>query len=631
MIERIYRALIPDDIAKDIVKSSYAKNLVAVCLISVIASISYAGLFLYLHFPLAAYVLLVNEVILLTPLLIVKYFHSLRVACFVYTASFTLLIFWMTFNLGGLLFASTAYWFVLTPLIAAYIGGIRQGYVWTVISCMAVAVLFLLEKWNYAFPHATVTDPLILEFIGIVGLDLVILTMVLFYESNIKNNLNSLRDMAYKDVLTNIPNRIAYQDQLGLMIESAKKNKSSFSVLYINIDNFEKINAIFGHDIGDELLKLIPIRIKKYMPYVAFMARIDGDEFKIILQDISADDDLREMGDFILSTLRIPYHINDHEIKITASMGMSTFPYDGPDHIYIDRFAELALMKAKNLGGNNYQYFNDELARETAMQVSIERSLPSAIANGELHLNFQLFFSASDSKKVCGFEVLLRWHSRILGEISPNVFIPIAEKIDVIAQIDDWVLNEACKYYRAWQTEGLVDESIPLSANISAQQLYDDNFLDSIELALLESGMQPGNVILELTETAIITDQVRAIAILQKLNDLGIRTVIDDFGVGYTSLSYLPVLPVSGLKIDKSFISAMLVKGSQYGAIVHSIIDLAHKLNLKVVSEGVENQGQLDYLKGVHCDCVQGYYLAKPKNLQEMHAFLKEYKQSHVD
>ncbi len=268
------------------------------------------------------------------------------------------------------------------------------------------------------------------------------------------------------------------------------------------------------------------------------------------------------------------------------------------------------------------------LAKESALQIAIELNLPEAITRNELQLNFQPIFHASKTCKITGYEVLLRWNSKSLGSISPSVFIPVAEKIDIISQLDQWVFKEACKAYKTWQQTNLVDDDISFSVNVSPQQLYDDSFIQSIHKTLEETGVAARHVIIELTESSIITDQLRAMMILKNLNDLGIKSMIDDFGAGQTSLSYLAMLPVSAVKIDKSFIDIMLMSHSNHDLIVQFIIELAHKLNLKVVSEGVETVAQLNYLTEIKCDYIQGFYLSRPLDKNNMTAFLEKHKKN---
>ena len=542
-----------------------------------------------------------------------------------FVTSLASLIFWLTYSLGGL-YSSAAYWIILPPLIATFIGNIKLGYCWSIISLIGATVIYLLQNANCPFPIPPITNPLLLQYLGICGLNLVILSVLYFYEINIKANLIKLRFIAYHDLLTGLPNRMAYQQALEKATQTAQQQHTDFSIYCINIDNFKKINAIFGQDIANHLLHDIPKRIKRHTSYAENMSRVGGDEYKIIIENIKSADEHQEISNVILATLRIPYHIKKHEIHITASIGVATYHPDDENNIHIDRYADLALLKAKSLGGNNFQYFTEALAKESTLQIAIELNLPEAIARNELQINFQPIFHAANTNKITGYEVLMRWHSKLLGNIPPSVFIPVAEKIDIISQLDQWALKEACKTYKAWQQANLLDDEIYFSVNVSPQQLYDDLFVQSIHKTLEETGVATKNVVIELTESSIITDPLRAMMILKNLNDLGIKSVIDDFGAGQTSLSYLAMLPVSAVKIDKSFIDIMLMSKGNHDIIVKFIIELAHKLNLKVVSEGVETAAQLNYLTEIQCDYIQGFYLSKPLDKSGMSTFLAELK-----
>jgi diguanylate cyclase (GGDEF)-like protein len=621
MIEWIFNAFIPVEINKDVFKSDYAKNLVGACIISIFASPAYAILYYVLHFNEAAYAVIFNEVILLLPLIIIRYFHSLIIASMVFVASLFGLLTWLTYSLGGL-YSATAYWLILPPLIAAFIGGMRLAYLWCLISAIAVSCLYYMEYTHYSFPISPISDPLMLQYLAIFGLNIIILSLVYFYEMAKKSTLANLRNIAYKDILTDLPNRVAYNE----MLETALRSVTEFSVIVIDIDNFKKVNAVLGQETGDHLLNDIAQRIKRHLHQSKNIARVGGDEFKMIVYEKMNEVSTKEFADILMATLKIPYHIKGREISITVSMGVATCHANQSDNRLIERYVELALMQAKRLGGNNYQYFTDELAKSSFLQIAIEQNLPNAIINNELSLDFQLIFNTAQPDKITGFEILLRWNSQTLGDISPSLFIPIAERIDFIEQIDQWTLREASRIYMHWYRMNLVNDEIPFAVNISAQHLYADYFLKSIQTILDETGVPPGNLLIEITETSIISDQLRAIMILQKLNEMGIQTLIDDFGVGHTSLSYLTMLPISRIKIDKSFIDTMLRKDNNNDVIVRSIIELAHDLNLKVIAEGVETVEQLNYLRRIGCDAVQGFYLSKPFDLVEMQAFLENYK-----
>lgn len=614
MIEYLFKTFIPYTIAKDNVRASYAKNLVGACLISIIASPVYAIMYYYLNYADAIYFILPAEILMLSSLVVLKHTLSISFSSSVFVGAFTCLICVLSYNLGDI-DAAVIVWLTLTPLIAAFTGGIRSGYIWCVISLIAMSLFYFLHYFHFTFPLSTITNPLLIQYVEIIGLTIVVTTLVAFYELNKLTGLKMLRNIAYVDSLTGLPNRLAYEVILAETIDRAEKNKSTFSIIHLDIDKFKEINIIYGKPIADLLLQEIVMRIKRYIQYTNIMARVGGDEFKVIVEKIQNREEMNEIANIILMCLKVPFTIQKHEITITASMGLAVFDNTNNSGQFVDQYVELALNKAKYSGGNNLQIFDETLASEEALRIELSGYLPDAIANNELSLNYQLQFDASNIKKITGIEVLLRWENNTYGEIPSDYFIPIAERIGVIPHLGDWVLKEACMQYMSWFRDGLVN-NILIAVNISARQLYHPNFVDYVENTIKETGMMPANLELELTETEIITDIKRAIEVLTALKSLGVRIVIDDFGSGYTSLSYLTMLPVSGIKMDKSFLNNML-KTSEASIIIEAIIDLAHKVRLSVVAEGVETKDELVCLQKFKCDSIQGFYLSIPKDFKQ--------------
>ncbi|EKD72870.1 MAG: hypothetical protein ACD_45C00556G0001 [uncultured bacterium] len=610
LINEIFKIFIPDNITKDILQYTRAKNLVGACIISTIASPIFILLYYFLHAHFEAYLIILAELFILSSLLILKYFSSLFYARHLLLTALAGIIIWLTYRLGGI-FSAPSYWLTLLPLVAAFIGGMRVGYFWCVVSIVAISIFYLLEYLNFSFPVSQLANPLLLQYFSISGLVLVIISLVYFYERGKRTTLKRLHYIAYHDALTNLSNRLAYDEMLENIISKTKKRTCYFSIICFNVDNFKKINNAFGQNIGDLLLKEIAHRLKRYVYYKDTLARVGGDEFKVIIERKADPVTVKQFVEFILMVLKTPYYINTDKLDIMVSVGISYYPFNHFQPAAVDRHANVALAKAKELGGNRIQYFTENLAKEDTLHMEIERNLPHALSNNELSLNFQPQFDTQNHTKITGIEALLRWNSDRYTHISSSVFIPIAEKIGIIVELGEWVLKQACLQYMKWYKEGLVNDKIYLAVNISVHQLYRENFIDFVKQVLQETDIPPSNLEFELTETAVITDKSYAIAILQKLNMLGIHTVIDDFGTGYTSLSYLTAMPVSGLKIDKSFIDDA-VKENNSPIIIASLIELAHKMNLTVVAEGIESVEQLNYLKLVHCDYAQGYFLSKP-------------------
>lgn len=624
MKKRVFHAFIPDELAKDPMLSSYASNLVGAIIISLLAAPLFAALYYLLSFYEAAYAILICEFIFLLALPLLKYTHSMLASSILIVTTLTALLSWIAYHAGAL-YAPASLWLISPIIIGTFIGGIQIGFIYCLINVFVITFFYYLQLSNYPLPVSPITDPLTLQYVSIGGLMLVVVTLLYFYEIGKRNSLEKLRTIAYHDLLTGLPNRAAYTEMLDETISDALKLHYDFAIYHLDIDNFKKINTVFGEDVGDILLEEIARRLRKYMPSTVTIFRVGADEFKIITVNNHSESQIEEMASMLLASIKVPLHIKQHEINITASLGVASYQKGKIDATYIDRFAEVALNKAKKLSYDHYQYFNDELAAESTLQVSIEKNLKDAIKNNELLLNLQLQFDAKDTTRITGFEVLLRWHSKTLGNVPPGIFIPIAEKIDFITPLGDWVLKEACKIYMKWYHLKLVNDDIPVAVNISPQQLYNEHFLENMRAVLHETGIQPSNLIIELTESSVIPEHVKPASMLKQLKEMGIRIMIDDFGAGQTSLSYLAMLPVAGLKIDRAFIVNLLDNDSSNNIIIQSVIELAHKLKLEVVSEGVENLEQLRYLQSINCDHIQGFYLNKPQDIEKIETYLRDY------
>lgn len=621
-IEKIFAFFIPHDLNKDTVKLAHARNFVGSGVVSMFAAPCFMIFYFFLVNIQAVFAILAAELVILLALFILKGTSSLLLAGNMMLCALASILWWLTYYLGGL-YAAPSYWFVLLPLVAVFMGGMVLGYVWCFISLFIITIMYVLQYLHATFPSTVVINPLLLQWISISGLLLIVMALVHFYDFGKKVTLAKLRYIAYHDALTNLPNRTAYEEAFEEFRDKAKKENTSFAVLYLNIDHFKKINNAFGQMVGDLLLKEVVLRVKRHIRHTDMMARVGNDEFKILIEGKKSMTEIKQMAEVILTSLKTPYHIKTDEFSVTASMGAVMYPLNQAHDKFVNRAVDLALFKAKEIGGDSIQFFTESLAAEETLRIDIEKNLPSALSNQEMSLNFQPQFDVCNPTKITGIEALLRWNCSKLPDVPSSLFIPIAEKIGMISELGEWVLKEACLQYMAWQRLGLVDEKIHLSVNISAHQLYKENFLNHVESVLASTGISPRHVEFELTETAVLTDESYAINIIQKLNQMGVHTVIDDFGIGYTSLSYLITLPVSGLKIDKLFIDDIVNKNNS-PIIIAAMIDLAHRINLTVVAEGVESAEQLDYLQKINCDYAQGFFLSKPLDAQMMEALLKK-------
>ncbi len=622
-IDDVYQFFIPYDIKKDDIAYSAAKNQINTCLISLVASFFYAQLYYFLHFEQAVIAFALTEAVMFSSLFILKYFHSLELAVHLMVLSMTAVFIWLIYHLGGIA-SPVTYWLILPGMVAAFVGGIRAGIVWCLINVAAGMCFYTMHIISYPLPTPPVTNLILLEFISFSGLAMLVVMLIYIYEADKFTSLNKFKDYAYKDGLTQLPNRRAYERILENAIYKANSQSSTFTVFLIDVDNFRRVNESFGESYGNILLQEIVHRIKNNIVNTELIAKVSGDQFKIIIEAMTDHKAIREIAECLLGALKIPYYINNNEINITVSVSIAIYTPRKVSEQHIDRYVELAMLKAKKLGGDNFQFYTSELATEEASRIEIERSLPNAIANNEIELYFQPLFEAKNSKKITGIEALLRWHSKTLGDVPPRVFIPIAEKIGYIVPLGDWVLFEACQKYMTWFKSGKIQESISLAINISPIQLHRKDFIDTVRQVLVETGIPPERLEFELTETAIVTSESDLIDVLERLRKMGICTLIDDFGSGSTSLSYLTTLPVTGLKIDKVFMDKMLTTVPS-ADIVESIINLAHKINLKVIAEGVESSGQLDYLVNLNCDIVQGFYLSRPLKADDLVRLLEKH------
>jgi diguanylate cyclase (GGDEF)-like protein len=424
---------------------------------------------------------------------------------------------------------------------------------------------------------------------------------------------------AQYDNLTGLPNRILLQDRLQQAMEHSNRSGETFWLAFIDLDRFKFINDSLGHKAGDELLVEVAKRLEHAVRDTDTVARFGGDEFIVILQG-GIDDSLR-MGilNRLIQALEAPFIIDGNEIITTCSAGVSVYPTDARSADVLLSNADIAMYRAKELGKNNFQFFTQLMNEKVADRLRLETHLRKALELNELEVFYQPKINLY-TKQIVGMEALIRWNSKALGFISPVNFIPLAEETGLIVPIGEWVLKTACAQAVAWQVAGL--GSLQMAVNLSARQFGQKNLLKSITDILQETGLDPRQLELELTESMIMNDAEGAKKTLQSIKSLGINLSIDDFGTGYSSLSYLKNLPVDTLKIDKSFIDDIVLQSDE-APIVASIIVLAKNLKLKVVAEGVETYEQVKYLSAHHCDEIQGYYFSKPATAKAIELLLK--------
>ncbi len=422
--------------------------------------------------------------------------------------------------------------------------------------------------------------------------------------------------MAFYDSLTNLPNRVLFQDRLRLALANAERYHQMSAVLFLDIDNFKRINDTFGHILGDRLLKEIAKRLSSIMRKCDsvtrdapdLIARLGGDEFTVLLNVISKLEDAAKVANRIKDTISIPFNLDGYEIFITSSIGIAIYPSDGEETDCLLKNADAAMYHAKEHGKNNYQYYRQYMNAAAFERLTMENDLRRALERKEFLLHYQPLIDI-DTGAITGMEALIRWQHPDDGIVPPSEFIPLAEETGLILPISEWVLKTACDQSNVWQAEG--HKPVPVSVNLSSQQFQQKDFIKTLSRILHESGTSPRDLILEITESTVLQNTKTAFASLHELTKMGLLLAIDDFGTGYSSLSYLTSFPIHAIKIDRSFVKGISTD-SDNSAIAMAIISMAHSLRLKVVAEGVESGEQLAFLCRQGCDEVQGYMFSPP-------------------
>ena len=422
-----------------------------------------------------------------------------------------------------------------------------------------------------------------------------------------KRYQEQLQHLATHDDLTGLANRALMQDRLEQSILFAKRSGRLVAVLLLDLDRFKIINDSLGHSFGDSLLQIIADRLRESVRGADTVARLGGDEFIILLAEVANEEDVGKVAKKILDNITAPFEIEDREITITASLGISIYPQDGDDEETLIRNADIAMYRAKE-EGNSFRLYAPEMNLVVHEVMEMETDLRRAVERNELRLHYQPKVSL-ESGRITGAEALLRWEHPVRGMIMPGIFIPLAEETGLIQPIGEWVLQNICLQIKAWQAQGL--PVVPIAANLSARQFRKDDLVETVQRILRETGLSPHLLELELTESMIMRDPQSAAATMQQLNILGVSLALDDFGTGYSSLNYLRRFPVDSLKIDRSFISDVADDPSA-AAVTTSIIAIAHSLGLQAVAEGVETKEQLDFLHECGCDSYQGYLYSTP-------------------
>ena len=430
-----------------------------------------------------------------------------------------------------------------------------------------------------------------------------------------------LHHQANYDSLTNLPNRSSFQKQLEQAIIEAKANNTTFALLFIDLDHFKNINDSLGHHIGDKVLQEFSTRLQACIRAEDTIARLGGDEFTVVLRHIAKLSDISMVANKIINAMKIPVKISSNMLHITTSIGISIYPEHAQDKASLLKFADTAMYKAKDKGRNNYQLYSAGMTAHAYKRVIMENSLRIAIKEEQFSVYYQPQINIFNNQ-LTGMEALVRWQHPNLGVVSPIDFIPLAEDLGLIVEIDRIVMKQAMKQFSTWSEHGLYPGK--LSLNLAMQQLQQNDFISNLFNTMKECDFQKGWLELEVTETQVMNNPMHSIKKLQEISDNGISISIDDFGTGYSSLAYLKKLPLSKLKIDKSFVDD--IPNDEDGmAIIRAIIALAKSLNLGLIAEGVETEVQKDFLLENGCECVQGYIYSKPLPSHEMTKFLETF------
>jgi diguanylate cyclase (GGDEF)-like protein len=429
--------------------------------------------------------------------------------------------------------------------------------------------------------------------------------------------------MAFHDALTNLPNRLHFDQRLKSSFDEAVRTNGKMAIIFFDLDRFKVINDTLGHNVGDKLLQYLSQKLKVYVKEKDLVARFGGDEFIILLPNIAHIDEAAFFAKGIRDLLKEPFILGDQELLVTASVGISLYPNDGTDAETLLKNADIAMYRSKEKGGNSYHYYHPEMNKRSLHRLSLEINLRKALERNEFQVYYQPIVDLNN-QQIIGMEALIRWFHPEWGLVSPSDFIPLAEEAGLIIPIGNWVLRQACRQNEKWRTMGL--PPLQVSVNISAIQFHLQQFVQIVEDALEETGLDPRLLCLEITENVAMTNVPYIIETMQKLRSLGVFISIDDFGTGYSSFSYLKRFRVHTLKIDQSFISD-ITTDEENAAIVTALIAMARQLKIKSLAEGVETKEQLDFLIRQGCDEIQGYVFSRPVPADEFEKLLKDNKQ----
>jgi len=425
---------------------------------------------------------------------------------------------------------------------------------------------------------------------------------------------------ANHDALTGLANRMLFSERLDQAIKQGRRTQKRTAVIFIDLNRFKQVNDTLGHNVGDFVLKETAIRLQNCVRETDTVARISGDEFLILLTDVTGRKEATQIAEKVLKSLARPFLFEKHSVFVGGSCGISVAPDDGEDAVRLVKNADMAMYEAKSSGQNTFHFFNLKMKRSAEERALLEWDLRQAIKEDKLLVHFQPIVNFQNQNPFA-LEALVRWQHPKRGLLFPPAFIPLAEESDLVEKIDQWVIRVACEQTKAWQDCYKMD--IALSVNISHRQFRDAVFWDFLRHALAESGLSPEQMILEITESLLLDAKEAIPQKLQKLKASGVKTAIDDFGTGYSSLSYLSEYAIDFMKIDQSFIHDV-ESDPQKRSLVKTILGIGQSLNMQVIAEGVETEGAYSFLKEIGCELGQGHYFCKPLSAVAYEEILKK-------
>ena len=455
----------------------------------------------------------------------------------------------------------------------------------------------------------------------LISVSIVYFTLKLI-SKNEKQQTSYQKDIEYQafyDHLTGLPNRRLLNDRLRHAIKHSERNGLLMAVLFIDCDRFKIINDSLGHVVGDSLLISIANRLKEDVRSSDTVCRVSGDEFVIVLEEVEELADIDHITQKILDSISEPHHLEGHKVFTTVSIGIAVYPVDNKSANELMSSADIAMYHSKKNGGNQYEYFNADMNTRSKQRLTLEQDLHEALENDELEVYYQPLVDINEQRNIIGMEALLRWHHPYQALIPPSEFIGIAEDTGLIIPIGEWVLMTACKQVKKWEDQGL--GKISINVNLSPRQFVDVNLVSTVQNIINDTGIDPNQLDLEITESTSMLTIKKTIDVLHKLKDLGVQVSIDDFGTGYSSLSYLQRMPIDNLKIDRSFIKN-IHEIENDRTFVKTIVKMAHTLGMTVIAEGVEIEEQLSILKGMDCEIAQGYLFSKPLPAEDIVSLL---------